>query len=90
VLVPRAVRGTDPSEATHFGHRDPLTECSSPIPRRSYCYVTVDTGEKLVNHDKSGRKGRLTVALVKLCGLNSESLFAASLDSRKGRTSSPA
>jgi|KBSSwiStaDraftv2_1062776.scaffolds.fasta_scaffold1748919_1 hypothetical protein len=52
---------------------------------RSYCYVTVDTGEKLVNHEKSGRKGRLTVALVKLWGLNSESLFAASLDSPEGQ-----
>jgi|KBSSwiStaDraftv2_1062776.scaffolds.fasta_scaffold1430598_1 hypothetical protein len=47
----------------------------------SYCYVTVDTGEKLlVSHEKSGQKGRLTVALVKLWGLSSETLFAASLD----------
>ena len=39
----------------------------------SYCYVTVDTGEKLlVSHEKSGQKGRLTVALVKLWGLSSE------------------
>ena len=52
----------------------------------SYCYVTVDTGEKLlVSHDKSGQKGRLTVALVKLWGLSSETLFAASLDSPEGQ-----
>jgi hypothetical protein len=52
----------------------------------SYCYVTVDTGEKLlVSHEKSGQKGRLTVALVKLWGFNSELLFAASLDSPDGQ-----
>jgi hypothetical protein len=52
----------------------------------SYCYVTVDTGEKLlVSHDKSGQKGRLTVALVKLWGLSSETLFAASLDLPDGQ-----
>lgn len=52
----------------------------------SYCYVTLDTGEKLlVSHEKSGQKGRLTVALVKLWGLNSEFLFAASLDSPVGQ-----
>ena len=55
----------------------------------SYCYVTVDTGEKLlVSHEKSGQKGRLTVALVKLWGLNSETLFTASLDSPE-RTGHP-
>ena len=52
----------------------------------SYCYVTVDAGEKLlVSHEKSGQKGRLTIALVKLWGLSSELLFAASIDSPDGQ-----
>jgi hypothetical protein len=52
----------------------------------SYCYVTVDTGEKLlVSHEKTGTRGNLTVALLKLWGFSSEAVFATSLDSPEGR-----
>ena len=52
----------------------------------SYCYVTVDTGEKLlVSHEKTGTRGNLTVALLKLWGFSSEAVFAVSLDSPEGR-----
>jgi hypothetical protein len=52
----------------------------------SYCHVTVDSGEKLlVSHEKSGQRGTLSVALVKLWGLSSEPLFSASLDSPAGQ-----
>jgi hypothetical protein len=45
-----------------------------------------EAGERLlVSYEKSGQKGRLTVALVKLWGLNSETLFTASLDSPEGQ-----
>jgi hypothetical protein len=52
----------------------------------SYCHVTIDTGEKLlVSHEKSGPRGALSVALVKLWGLSSEPLFSVSLDSPEGQ-----
>jgi len=52
----------------------------------SYCQLTLDGGEKLlVSHEKAGKLGRVTVAVLKLWGFSSEPLFECSLDSPEGQ-----
>ncbi len=87
-LVPPVQRGLSASHAGSI-RRTAMTKVGRFVidPRAgSYCYVTIDTGEKLlVSHEKTGTRGNLTVALLKLWGFSSESVFAASLDSPEGQ-----
>lgn len=52
----------------------------------AYCHITLDSGEKLVvNHDRAGRNGRLTIDVVRLMGLNSTRICTCDLDTREGQ-----
>lgn len=50
------------------------------------CRVTLDGGEKVVvNHDKGGVEGLLTIDVSRFMGFSSERIFTCNLDSPEGQ-----